>query len=153
MFLKLFLLLTIVPAMELWLLIKVGGEIGFFPTLMIVVLTGITGAWLAKMEGISVLVKIQHSISQGVIPKAELVNGLLIFVGGAMLLTPGFITDIAGLLMIFPLTRSLFATILISYFERKIKEGTVHFSYHSGPTESKTRINDDSVIDADFEDK
>jgi UPF0716 protein FxsA len=119
---------------------------------LIVIITGITGAWLAKMEGISVLTNIQRSMSQGVIPKTELVNGLLVFIGGAMLLTPGFITDITGLLMIFPPTRAIFATFLISYFERKIKDGTVHF-YHSGQNETRTRIDDESVIDADFEEK
>lgn len=152
MFFKLFILFTIIPVLELWLLIRIGGVIGFFPTVMIVIITGITGAWLAKMEGISVLAKIQHSISQGKIPKTELVNGLLVFVGGATLLTPGFITDITGLLMIFPPTRVIFATFLISYFERKIKDGSVHF-YHSGQTETRTRIDDESVIDADFEEK
>jgi len=152
MFFKLFILFTIIPVLELWLLIEIGGVIGFFPTVMVVIITGISGAWLAKMEGISVLTKIQKSMSQGVIPKTELVNGLLVFVGGAMLLTPGFITDITGLLMIFPPTRAIFSTVLISYFERKIKDGTVHF-YHSGQTENKTRIDDESVIDADFEEK
>jgi UPF0716 protein FxsA len=152
MFFKLFILFTIIPVLELWLLIEIGGVIGFFPTVLIVIITGITGAWLAKMEGISVLTNIQRSMSQGVIPKTELVNGLLVFIGGAMLLTPGFITDITGLLMIFPPTRAIFATFLISYFERKIKDGTVHF-YHSGQNETRTRIDDESVIDADFEEK
>jgi UPF0716 protein FxsA len=64
MFFKLFILFTIIPVLELWLLIEIGGVIGFFPTVMVVIITGISGAWLAKMEGISVLTKIQRSMSQ-----------------------------------------------------------------------------------------
>lgn len=153
MFFKLFILFIIVPIMDLWLLIKVGGMIGVFPTVMIVILTGVTGAWLAKMEGISVLTKIQASAAHGRMPGVEMINGVLVFVGGVMLLTPGFITDIIGLLMIFPVTRTIFASLLISYFKNKVNEGAVHFVYQGNATDSKKRIEDENVIDADFEEK
>lgn len=109
MLLKLLLLMTIVPAVELWLLLQIGAAIGAFETFWLIILTGIVGAALAKREGIAVVRKIQDDVRNGLPPTERLVEGLLVLVGGVLLLTPGVVTDLTGLLMIFPLTRRPFA--------------------------------------------
>lgn len=105
MLIKLFLLFTAVPLLELALLIRVGQEIGVFNTLAIVVITGAAGAWLARAEGLGVLRRIRESIHAGLPPSTELIDGALILAGGILLLTPGLVTDAAGLLCLIPPTR------------------------------------------------
>ena len=113
MFFKLFFLFTLVPVIELWLLIRVGSIIGFFPTIGIVVLTGVVGAWMARIQGLSVISELNTSVAQGKVPGKELVNAVLVFVGGALLLTPGFVTDILGFSMIMPGTRDMISAFLM----------------------------------------
>ena len=150
MFLKLFLLFTVIPALELWLLMRVGSVIGFFPTIAIIIFTGIVGAWMARIQGLSVISNLNTSVAQGKVPGREMVNAVLVFVGGALLLTPGFITDIVGFLMIMPGSRDAISLFLISYFARKVKNGSVNFSYHSmGGTQRKSEFDDGKVIDAE----
>lgn len=149
MFFVLLFLFVGIPAAEIWLLIKVGGEIGVIPTIMIVLFTGVAGAWLAKMEGLSVIGKIRKASAEGRIPGTEMLNGVLVFMGGALLLTPGFITDCVGLLMIFPPTRVLIASVLRSYFEKKIRAGTINFSNYSNMDNDRRKIDNDRVIDAE----
>ena len=102
---RLFLLFTIMPLLELAILIRVGQEIGAIYTISIVVLTGAAGAWLARAQGIGVLRRIRESIKAGEPPSAELVDGAFILLGGALLLTPGLITDAAGFFCLVPATR------------------------------------------------
>jgi len=110
----LLLLFTVVPAVELALLIKVGTFIGVSSTLTLIILTGIVGASLAKMQGFLVLSKIQQSLDRGVMPNNELIDGVMILVGGIVLLTPGFITDALGFFLLLPPTRALIKTIVLS---------------------------------------
>ncbi|MBU1626676.1 membrane protein FxsA [bacterium] len=126
MLFKLFLLFTIVPLIELTLLIKVGTYIGVLPTIIIVVLTGISGAALAKYEGLSVFNQIRTTLSEADIPGDEMLDGLLILVGGALLLTPGFLTDILGFTMIIPFTRRISREYLKRYFKNKILYRDIH---------------------------
>jgi UPF0716 protein FxsA len=126
MILKLFLLFTIVPIIELALLIKIGSHIGVIPTIAIVILTGIFGASLARYEGLTVLNKLRSTLAEGDIPTDELIEGMLIFVGGALLLTPGFITDIFGYLSIIPYTRRIIREYLKKYFKNKIIRQNIH---------------------------
>ncbi len=107
MFGILFLLFTVVPAFELFLLFKIGAQIGGFNTVAIVILTGIIGASLAKSQGLSILMKIQNEMAKGGIPGDAIIQGLMIFAGGLLLITPGFITDISGLILVLPGTRHL----------------------------------------------
>lgn len=107
MFTYLILLLTIVPALELALLIKVGSHIGAVNTIILILLTGAAGAYLARLQGFLVLTRIQQSLRQGELPTDEMINGILILVGGILLLTPGFITDAFGFLCLIPFTRDL----------------------------------------------
>lgn len=108
MLLRLFLLFAIVPALELYLLIRVGSVLGAVPTLLLVLLSGLVGASLARREGFGVMQRLQHDLARGIPPAGRLVEGLLVFVGGLLLLAPGLLTDLFGLLLIFGPTRRLF---------------------------------------------
>lgn len=103
----LILLFTIVPTLELYILIKVGQHIGAFNTVMIVIGTGVFGAFLAKMEGLRVLYSVQRDLQEGRMPAAKLLDGLLILIGAILLITPGLVTDIIGFILIIPFTRIL----------------------------------------------
>jgi UPF0716 protein FxsA len=92
MFLKLFLTFTLVPFVEIYLLIKIGAQVGAFNTILIVILTGLLGASLARLEGIKTMTKVRDSLNRGDLPAEEMLDAMLIFVAGVVLLTPGFIT-------------------------------------------------------------
>lgn len=128
MFLPLVFLFTVLPALEIYLLFTIGAQIGGLNTLFIVLSTGLIGASLAKSQGLSILASIQNKLQQGQIPAEQIVHGLLIFAGGLLLMTPGFVTDITGFLMVFPGTRHILATFAQTYFKKAIQSGNVHFS-------------------------
>ena len=104
---KLFLAFTIIPVSEIYILIAIGGQIGILPSIGLVILTGIVGANLARSQGLQTLGRIRDSFQQGVVPGEELLNALLIAIAGIVLLTPGFLTDAAGLFLLIPATRTL----------------------------------------------
>ena len=104
---KLFLAFTIIPVSEIYILIAIGGQIGILPSIGLVILTGIVGASLARSQGLKTLGRIRDSFQQGVVPGEELLNSLLIAIAGIVLLTPGFLTDAAGLFLLIPATRTL----------------------------------------------
>jgi len=114
----LILLFTLVPIIELALLIKVGQYIGAMNTIMIVITTGILGAVLAKSQGIKALTNVQRDLDMGIMPANPIFDGVMILIGGVLLITPGIVTDGIGFLMLLPYTRSL-----IKYWiRRKIKK-------------------------------
>lgn len=121
----LILLFTIVPITELALLIRIGQYIGLGYTVGIVIFTGVTGAYLAKMQGLIILRRIQQDVNQGVMPADRLFDGVLILFSGILLLTPGFITDIIGFMGLIPLTRNLFRRWLKRKIEEMISQGRV----------------------------
>lgn len=118
MFFKLFLIFSVIPVIELALLIKVGSLIGTLNTISIVILTALIGAYMVKLEGIGVLYRMQRDMSQGMFPAEELINGVMILIAGALLLTPGFVTDVLGFLMVFPASRGVIKKLLRRYLER-----------------------------------
>lgn len=117
MFGYLILLFTIVPITEIALLMRVGRYIGIGYTIGIVILTGIVGAYLAKLEGLMTLRRIQEEMNHGKMPADRLFDGFLILCSGILLLTPGFITDLIGFMGLFPFTRNLFK----QWLKRKIR--------------------------------
>ena len=121
MFLKLFLAFTLIPVTEIYLLIKLGGYIGTLNTVLIVIVTGVVGAALAKSQGIMTLIKIQKQLSEEKLPAEEMIDGILILVAGIVLLTPGFLTDMIGLIILFPLTRKIFKNRILSKIEVHIQ--------------------------------
>lgn len=100
MFARLFLLFVTVPLIELFLFLFIGQRIGILPTFGIILLTGMLGAVLARSQGLKVLAKYQQSISLGKLPHEAVIDGLLILIAGALLLTPGFLTDTIGFLLL-----------------------------------------------------
>lgn len=105
MFVVLLALFIIVPLLELWMIIEVGSRIGVAYTILSLIIISVAGAALAKQQGYRVIARIQSEIQSGNMPGDSLVDGALILAGAILLLTPGFLTDIAGLLLLLPMTR------------------------------------------------
>jgi|Deesub1362A_J573_1020465.scaffolds.fasta_scaffold00004_258 UPF0716 protein FxsA len=120
MFFKLFLLFTLVPAIELSLLIKVGSIIGTLNTIIIIILTAVVGAYMVRLEGLGVVYRIQRNLLEGVFPAEELINGVMLLIAGALLITPGFFTDVIGFLIVIPASREVIKKIVKKYFEKRI---------------------------------
>ncbi len=107
MLLKLFLAFTFIPLVEIYLLIKLGQNFGAITSILLVIFTGILGAYLAKMEGLRTLFRLQETLREGGMPGEELLDALLIALAGLVLITPGFITDTVGFMLLVPFTRLL----------------------------------------------
>lgn len=121
----LILLFTLVPLIELAILIKIGQHMGVAYTIGIVLLTGVAGAYLAKMQGLITLRRIQEDINQGIMPADKLFDGVLILCSGILLLTPGLLTDIIGFMGLIPLTRNLLKRWVKAKVEDIISQGKV----------------------------
>ena len=121
MFLRLFLLFTVVPALELWLLFQVGQVIGIFETVWLILCTGLLGSWMAKREGGSVLQTLLTELQSGVPPAKRIVEGVMILTGGVLLITPGVLTDLTGFLFIIPWTRRPLAPLIYKMVTSKMK--------------------------------
>ena len=106
MFAKLLLLFTLVPALELAILLAIGQRIGLLPTLALIATTGLIGAWLARREGLRTWREFRGTVASGALPGDTLLQGAAILVGGTLLLTPGVVTDLLGILLLLPPTRA-----------------------------------------------
>lgn len=106
MFAALALLFLVVPFVELFVLIQVGQAIGALPTIALLVVVSLVGAWLVKREGLGVVRRAQEQVRRGQVPATELVDGILILFAGALMLTPGFFTDVFGIALMIPAVRS-----------------------------------------------
>jgi UPF0716 protein FxsA len=120
MFFLLLFLFTVIPALEIGLFVVVGSDIGPVATIGVVLFTGFAGAALARFQGTRVLTQIQEALARGAMPTDEIVEGVLVLFGGALLLTPGFLTDAWGIACLAPPTRKLFAIGLKRWFSRKM---------------------------------
>ncbi len=129
MLFRLILLFTLLPLIDLAILLKIGGYIGFKYTLAIVIATGFIGAYLARMEGRHIIARIKFDISRGRMPADELIGGLCVVVGGAFLLAPGLITDALGFFLVLPVTRNLFIDAIKGRFKRMLIERDVRFYF------------------------
>jgi UPF0716 protein FxsA len=103
----LFLLLLVVPIAELWVIVEVAGALGIPETLALLVLVSVAGAWLLKQQGMATWLRLKRSLERGDIPAEEVTDGALILLGGALLLTPGFLTDLVGLTLLLPPSRAV----------------------------------------------
>ncbi len=117
MLLRLFLCFTLIPVIELYLLIKVGAVIGGFNTILLVLATSFAGAWIARMQGMNTMFKVKTSLDQGIMPAEELMDAVIILVAGIVLITPGLLTDLFGLMLLWPTTRSMFKRVLRKKFD------------------------------------
>jgi UPF0716 protein FxsA len=119
----LFVLFVVVPIVELYVLVQVASWIGVLPAIALVLLVSFAGVWLAKREGLSAARRVQTQLEQGEAPTTEVVNGLLIFVAGLLMVFPGFVTAIAGLLLLLPPTRALARVLVMKRLRSRIDAG------------------------------
>jgi UPF0716 protein FxsA len=122
---RLALLFVIVPVLELFLLIRLGQVVGLWPTLALVLGTGLLGAAMARAEGLRVLYRFQTELASGRLPGQALLDGIAVLIGGAFLLTPGILTDLTGFALLFPPTRHWIQDRVRGRLERGLAEGTI----------------------------
>jgi UPF0716 protein FxsA len=113
------------PILELALLIKLHGAVGFGPTVLLVLATGIAGAALVRRQGIAILFKIQQETANGNLPAPQMIDGVMIVVAGALLVTPGIITDLAGFALLVPFVRERIRFWLRKKLEEKVRNGYI----------------------------
>jgi UPF0716 protein FxsA len=128
MFARIALLFIVIPLVELALLIQIGRFVGLWPTIGLVVLTGAVGAALARAQGLRVLWAFQEATSQGRLPAQAIQDGLAILVGGALLLTPGLLTDLVGFSLLIPPTRSWVQSRVRNAIRRRIQDGSIQMA-------------------------
>lgn len=126
---RLLLLFLLTPAIELGLLIQVDKLIGFGPTIGLIIATGIAGSYLARREGVNTWKRLNQRLNAGELPGRELVDGVIILIAGALLVTPGVLTDFVGFLGLLPPTRALIRKILMRRFRSKMKEGSMQVQF------------------------
>lgn len=154
MFPFVFLLFVAVPIVEIFLLIKVGSAIGALPTIAIVILTAFVGTRMLRFQGLSTLNQARSKMSSGQLPATEMVEGIALAVGGALLLTPGFVTDAIGFACLIPFTRRF----IIRYLSRNVRFAGVAGHYTStragpGASPGPTRGGRGDVIEGEYERK
>lgn len=123
---RLALLFVVVPVVELVLLVQLGQVVGLWPTLGLVLATGLAGAALARAEGVRVFFAFQRELAQGRLPGRPLLDGISVLVGGAFLLTPGILTDLAGFTLLLPPTRRWLQRRVRARLERGLREGAIN---------------------------
>ena len=139
MFVVLVLLFILLPIAELWLIIQVGGEIGVLPTIGLLLLDSLLGAWLLKTQGRTAWRRFQEALASTRLPAKEVYDGAAIIFGGALLMTPGFITDIFGFLLLIPPTRAALRRFLLGIARRVGPTRSVFFVYDRMPRSGGTR--------------
>ncbi|MFY0616063.1 FxsA family protein [Shimia sp.] len=141
-----------VPMIEIALFISVGGAIGLWPTLAIVLLTAILGTHLVRSQGLAALGNVQRSFNELDDPTEPLAHGAMILIAGVLLLTPGFFTDAVGFALLTP----VFRTAMFHYFRKRVRVqsfrmgGTQSSAFHTGGHSSTTRRAESDVIDGEF---
>ena len=119
MLFKLFHAFTIIPIIEIYILIKIGSVFGAFISILLVAITGLMGAYLARLQGLNTFLRIQENLKAGILPSGELIDAVLILVAGVLLLTPGFLTDSIGFILLIQITRNLIKLWLQRKFKNK----------------------------------
>jgi UPF0716 protein FxsA len=118
------------PIVELALLFELHGLVGFLPTVLLVLLTGIAGAALVRRQGIAIVLKIQRELSVGNVPAPQMIDGVMILMAGALLVTPGLITDASGFLLLIPFVREKIRFWLKKKLEEKVRSGYIEVNIH-----------------------
>ena len=148
-FIILVFLFIMVPVAEISLLIKVGGAIGGFNTILFVILTAVLGAYLVRQQGFATITKLQEETNAGRIPALQIAEGVALLFAGAVLLTPGFITDAIGFALLIPFTRR----IIIALLATKFSQNQAGFTYSSHTQGSNQAHNDaPNVIEGEYTD-
>lgn len=125
MFIRLLVLFTVIPLVELYVLLKVGALIGPAPTIALIFFTGVAGAYLARTQGFDLLRRIQAEMAEGRLPTGELLDGAMILIGGVLLLTPGFCTDLFGFSLLVPISRTALKRLSTLWLQKLIDSGRI----------------------------
>ena len=125
MFRILTILFIVVPILEIWVLTQVADGIGWLNAISLVILVSAVGAWMVKQQGLGIIRRVERRLGEGTLPSKELVDGVLVAVAGALMLTPGFITDAVSLLLLFPPTRAIVRTWLMARYSGRIQTTTI----------------------------
>lgn len=128
MLLKLFLAFTLIPVIEIFLLVQISHILGPLAAIILVIGTGFLGANLAKIQGAQTILRIRENLRQGIMPGDDVVDAFLILLAGILLITPGILTDIAGILLLVPGTRQGAKEFLKREFNKRIKNGTIRIN-------------------------
>lgn len=127
------LLFVVVPFVELYLLIQIGQAVGALPTVGLVILMGIAGAALAKSQGLAALRRVNEELAQGRLPTTAILDGVLIIAASILLITPGVLTDVLGILLLLPPTRAVFRVALVRWAQKNVRVVTAHPGFSAGP--------------------
>ncbi len=130
---RLLIIFITIPIIEIYLLFAVGGHIGIFPTLALIVLTAVIGTTMLRSQSVATLQKFKTQFEQGIMPQQALLEGLMILVGGLLLLTPGFFTDAIGFICLLPWTRQRLAAYFSRYIQMRTPQHPHTHSPHSPP--------------------
>ena len=125
MLLKFFLLFTIIPVLEIYLIVKMGSFLGIIPTILLLLAISSAGAWLVRHQGFAILGRIQAELAGGRVPGGALLEGALVLAGGMLLLTPGFFTDFLGLFFLIPQTRQMIGRLAVQWLQRQLMNGKI----------------------------
>ena len=143
----LFILLVGMPIVEVATFIEVGGRLGLWPTIGLVILTAAVGSWIIRLQGLGLLATVQRQMAEGALPVFEVFSGVCLLVGGALLLTPGFVTDGLGFLLLWPTFRRL----VYGRFRDRIDVRSATMGTPSGRREDRRGRKPGEVIEGEFE--
>jgi len=140
---RLFLLFTLIPLVELAMLFWISQHTGWLFTISLVIVTGVVGAWLARREGLRCWLEVQRQLAEGKLPAEPLLDGLMILVAGAVLITPGVLTDLVGFALLVPPIRGLVRRYLAARFQANLV-------VHPRQGFAEPPAQDDDVIDVEY---
>jgi UPF0716 protein FxsA len=143
--LVLFVVFVVAPLVELYVIVQVAQSIGVLNTIAALIIISFIGAWVVRAAGVSVLVRIQRQLAAGRMPTNELVDGGILLFAGAMMIAPGFISDVLGLLLVFPPTRAIVRRLVLRSYRARLDRG-------GGATFGQGRIWSRVVVDVDSRD-
>lgn len=147
----LFIIFIIIPVVEITVLIEVGEQLGAFPTVALVILTAAVGASLVRSQGLQTLMSAQKKMQQGQQPGQEVIEGVMLAIAGIMLVTPGFVTDFLGLVLLLPISRQFFASKLLERII--IKNMAQQGQPFNGGFSQQGQEQDSDIIDGEFVNK
>ena len=147
-----------IPLLEIIVLIEVGDQIGLWSTIGLIILTAIIGTWMLRLQGLATLANAQKQLNQGAVPAQEIFDGICLLAAGALLLTPGFVTDSIGFGLLLPPVREILRNTVGRKIAARMQSAQAHQHSPGQPgtrspfNHSNTWDNDNSVIDGDFQD-
>jgi len=150
MFARLFFVFTGVSLLEIFVLVKVGGFLGALPTVLLVIISALIGSALVRSQGLQLIKQLQQRMAAGELPGQQLIEGIMLIITGVLLVTPGFVTDACGLLLLVPSIRANLAKIAMSKLSFMSLHTAGGFSQQHF---TQSNPHDDSIIEGEFEHK